>query len=184
MALAIDGGAPVRTAPFPARHIFGPEETEVVNKLFQQADETGGAIGYNGPEEQAYEAEFAEYMGGGYCDMVNSGTSAVYVALGALQLPVRPNTTTTTPPHPLLPSPPPLFRGYHYRYVSRGGAGGLRGDLPAADGRGRDDAGGAADVRAGRRGRGAQLLQRRCRGDRGAHHAAHLRHPHRPHRRR
>ena len=101
MALAIDGGAPVRTAPFPARHIFGPEETEVVTKLFQHADETGGAIGYNGPEEQAYEAEFAEYMGGGYSDMVNSGTSAVYVALGALQLPVR----NQSPSHPAPVSP-------------------------------------------------------------------------------
>ena len=160
MALAIDGGAPVRTAPFPARHIFGPEETEIVTKLFQQADESGGAIGYGGPEEQAYEAEFAEYMGGGYCDMVNSGTSAVYVALGALQLPVR--TTTPTPPPPPHPTPFSPGGSLHLR-LTPVGAGGLRGDLPAADGPGRDDAGGAADVRAGRRGRGAQLLQRRRR---------------------
>ena len=39
------------------------------------------------PQELAYEQEFAAYMGGGYVDMVNSGTTAVFAAVGALQLP-------------------------------------------------------------------------------------------------
>lgn len=84
--LAIDGGAKVRTEPFPKRGLFGPEEQAVVTGLFAAAVESGDAIGYNGPEEQAYEREFAAFMGGGYADLVNSGTAAVYVALGALQL--------------------------------------------------------------------------------------------------
>ncbi|MCL2814534.1 MAG: DegT/DnrJ/EryC1/StrS family aminotransferase [Oscillospiraceae bacterium] len=60
------------------------EEKEAVNALFDQVIANGGTIPYNGPEEDAYCREFAEYMGGGHADAVNSGTSAVYVALRAL----------------------------------------------------------------------------------------------------
>eukprot|EP01052_Picozoa_sp_SAG31_P044335 SAG31_NODE_7690_length_1616_cov_1.780488_1_plen_48_part_00 len=42
---------------------------------------------YSGPDETAYCEEFAAMMGGGFADLVNSGTSAVYVAIGALCLP-------------------------------------------------------------------------------------------------
>ena len=84
--LAIDGGPKVRETPFPKRHLFGEEERWAALALFDQAVESGDAINYNGPEEQAYEREFAEFMGGGYADLVNSGTSALYVALGALEL--------------------------------------------------------------------------------------------------
>ena len=34
MTLAIDGGDPVRTDPFPPRHMFGEEEKRVVVELF------------------------------------------------------------------------------------------------------------------------------------------------------
>lgn len=84
--LAIDGGQKIRETPFPKRHLFGAQEREAAIKLFDGAIESGNAINYNGPEELAYEREFAEYMGGGYADLVNSGTSALYVALGALDL--------------------------------------------------------------------------------------------------
>ncbi|MEW6755171.1 MAG: DegT/DnrJ/EryC1/StrS family aminotransferase [Candidatus Latescibacterota bacterium] len=84
--LAIDGGEKVRQDPFPRRHLFGPQERAAAVELFARAEETGEAIGYNGPEERAYEEEFSAAMGGGYADLVNSGSSALYVALGALQL--------------------------------------------------------------------------------------------------
>ncbi|MFH1570207.1 MAG: DegT/DnrJ/EryC1/StrS family aminotransferase [Gemmatimonadota bacterium] len=86
MTLAIDGGDKVRTAPWPKRHLFGEEERRVVLELFDRAMATGDAIGYGGPHEAAYEQDFARFMGGGYADLVNSGTSALYVALGALEL--------------------------------------------------------------------------------------------------
>ncbi len=86
--LAIDGGEKVRSTGFPKRHLFGEEEREVVSALFDEAIESGNAFGYGGEHEQAYEQEFAEYMGGGYADLVNSGTSALYTALGALELDV------------------------------------------------------------------------------------------------
>ena len=86
--LAIDGGEKVRKTPFPRRHLFGEEEKQAAVALFDSAIQSGNAFGYGGPEEQAYEKEFAEFMGGGYADLVNSGSSALYVALGALELDV------------------------------------------------------------------------------------------------
>jgi len=86
--LAIDGGEKLRKTPFPKRHLLGEEEKAAVEALFDQAIESGNAFGYGGPEEQAYETEFAEYMGGGYADLVNSGTCAIFAALGALELEV------------------------------------------------------------------------------------------------
>jgi len=84
--LAIEGGRPVRTVPLPKRALFGEAEKAAAIGLFDDAIESGNAIGYGGPEEAAYEAAFAEYHGGGFADLVNSGTSAVYVALGGLEL--------------------------------------------------------------------------------------------------
>jgi dTDP-4-amino-4,6-dideoxygalactose transaminase len=83
-ALAVDGGPKMRGWPFPTRGLFGAEEKAVVDALFDEASRTGAAFGYDGPEETAYCREFAAYLGGGYADAVNSGTSAVYVALRAL----------------------------------------------------------------------------------------------------
>ena len=86
--LAIDGGDRVRRDAFPKRRLFGEGERDAAIRLFDQALLSGDAIGYGGVEEQAYEHEFADFMGGGYADLVNSGTCALYVALGALRLPV------------------------------------------------------------------------------------------------
>ncbi len=94
--LAIDGGEKVRQDPFPSRHLFGAAEREVALRLFDEAMESGTAIGYGGAEEQAYEREFAEFLGGGYADLVNSGTSALYVALGGLEL--EPASEVVVPP--------------------------------------------------------------------------------------
>ena len=81
--LAIDGGEKVRKIPYPPRRLFGEEEKSAAVALFDKAIESGEAFGYNGIEEQSYENEFAELQGGGYADLVNSGTSALFVALGA-----------------------------------------------------------------------------------------------------
>ena len=94
--LAIDGGEKARRAPFPSRRLFGEEEKAAAMAMFDSAIESGVAFGYNGPEEQAYEKEFAEFMRGGYADMVSSGTSAIFVALGVLQL--EPLSEVIVPP--------------------------------------------------------------------------------------
>jgi dTDP-4-amino-4,6-dideoxygalactose transaminase len=85
--LAVNGGPKIRTEPWPPRRLFGEEEKQAAVALFDQSIESGREFGYGGPEEEAYCKEFAEFMGGGWADGVNSGTSAVYVALRAVDLP-------------------------------------------------------------------------------------------------
>jgi perosamine synthetase len=84
--LAVNGGQKVRDKPFPGRYLIGAEEKAAVDALFDKAIAGGDAIGYNGEEEQAYCREFAEYMGGGYADGVNSGTAGLFIALRALNI--------------------------------------------------------------------------------------------------
>lgn len=54
--------------------------------VFDEAIASGQAFAYDGKHEQAYDQAFVDFMRGGFADGVNSGTNAVYVALGALQL--------------------------------------------------------------------------------------------------
>jgi dTDP-4-amino-4,6-dideoxygalactose transaminase len=84
--LAVNGGEKTIKELFSGRSHFGKEEKEAVDAVFDQAIQTGHAPGYNGAEEEAYCKEFAEFMGGGFADGVNSGTTSVYVALRALNL--------------------------------------------------------------------------------------------------
>ena len=84
--LAINGGPKAIATPLKNRFHFGKEEKEAAMRLFDDSIETGNAISYNGPEEEAFGKEFAEFMGGGFADGVNSGTNAVFTALRALEL--------------------------------------------------------------------------------------------------
>lgn len=84
--LAANGGIPVRTAPWPKRRLFNEEEKAATNALFDKCIASETVFNYNGEEEEAYCREFAEFFGGGFADAVNSGTSAIYVALRALGL--------------------------------------------------------------------------------------------------
>lgn len=84
--LAINGGE--KAVPvLPNRFHFGKEEKAAIDALFDAAIATGNAPGYNGPEEEAFCKEFAEFMGAKYADGTNGGTNSVYVALKALNLP-------------------------------------------------------------------------------------------------
>lgn len=94
--LAINGGEKVRTEAWPPRRLFTGEEKAAAAALFDEAIASGGAFAYGGAVEEAYCKEFAELMGGGYADAVNSGTSAVYVALRSLAL--EPFTEVIVPP--------------------------------------------------------------------------------------
>jgi dTDP-4-amino-4,6-dideoxygalactose transaminase len=84
--LAVSGGKPVRTTPFPPRRLFGPEEKAAAVEVLDAAIASGNAFGYDGPAEQAYQKEFADWLGGGLAKTVNSGTSAILACLAALQL--------------------------------------------------------------------------------------------------
>lgn len=84
--LAMNGGTPLRSTPFPPRRLITQDEKAAVDAIFDQAIRSGEAPGYNGSDETAYCQEFSDFMGGGYTDAVNSGSSAIYVALKALEL--------------------------------------------------------------------------------------------------
>ncbi|MFA6104610.1 MAG: DegT/DnrJ/EryC1/StrS family aminotransferase [Victivallaceae bacterium] len=84
--LVINGGEKAVSA-LPGRFHFGKEEKAAVDALFDEAIKTGNAPGYNGPQEEAFCKEFAEFMGAKYADGTNGGTNSVYVALKALNLP-------------------------------------------------------------------------------------------------
>lgn len=89
MKLAIFGGNPVRTKPFPAYKVIGQEEKDAVNRVM----DTGilsKYLGcwhddfYGGPEVRALENEWAEYFGVKHAMAVNSATSGLYCAVGAV----------------------------------------------------------------------------------------------------
>jgi perosamine synthetase len=84
--LAINGGPKVRVDPWPERGQLGIEEKEAVDALFDESIATGRPFDYDGPAEESFCEEFAGFMGGGFVDAVSSGTSAIYVALKALDL--------------------------------------------------------------------------------------------------
>lgn len=85
--LALYGGPPVRTAPFPGRRLFDEAELQAVTGVFRHAWETGRDFGYQGPFEDAYMRDFCTMQGGGHADAVSSGTASVLLALAALDLP-------------------------------------------------------------------------------------------------
>ncbi len=82
--LAVNGGPKAHGGPWPERGHVGVEEKAAVDAMFDQSIRTGVAFGYGGEPEERYCREFAAFLGGGFADAVNSGTSAVYVALRTL----------------------------------------------------------------------------------------------------
>jgi len=84
--LAIDGGTPVRTEPFPARVQMDKRELQAVIDLVEKS--TTGALAfdrYGGEHVDAYEREFADYFGMRFGTAMSAGTAAVHSALGALR---------------------------------------------------------------------------------------------------
>lgn len=84
--LAIDGGKPVRKAPWPRRRQMGAAEKAAVLRLFARYREGEAFDRYLGKYVDIYEVEFARYHGRKFADAVSSGTGAVHSALGALRL--------------------------------------------------------------------------------------------------
>ena len=61
-----------------AKPIIGDEEREAVDRVLRSGMLTSG------PEVAAFEDEFSEYVGGRHCIAMNSGTSALHLALLAM----------------------------------------------------------------------------------------------------
>ena len=85
--LAIFNGPKVRKDNMPARHSFGNEELESIQEVFQYYKNIDSDIGYQGHFEELYCKNFIHFLGeDGFCDAVNSGTNALYLAVRALNL--------------------------------------------------------------------------------------------------
>lgn len=89
--LAIDGGRPLRSTPFPVYQTLGREERDAVNQVLDsgvlsQFLGTWSADFHGGPRVQELERRWAEYFGVRHAISVNSATSGLYAAVGALGL--------------------------------------------------------------------------------------------------
>jgi len=85
--LAIHGGERVRKTPMPARLALGDSERQMILSVLDYYRERNVDPGYEGHFEKMYCRAFAEMMGGGYADAVATGTSSLYIAVAALNLP-------------------------------------------------------------------------------------------------
>ena len=84
--LALYGGDPIRKKNFPQRFAYNHLEKNIVNSLFNYALVSGKAIRYSEKYEKEYEKKFSKFMVGGFCDLVNSGTNALFCSVAALDL--------------------------------------------------------------------------------------------------
>jgi len=80
--LAIEGGRPVRTTPFPAGAKHSLAEWRAVKPIFER----GTIHMTRGPEVMALREKFKKLFGMKYAVTVSSGTAALHTALGALEI--------------------------------------------------------------------------------------------------
>ncbi len=125
--LAINGGEKVRTKLFPAYRVIGEEEQRAVSEVLESgilskylgcwADDF-----YGGPQVQALEKEWARFYGVKHAISVNSATSALYCAVGAIGLApgdeviVSPYTMCASATAPLIYNAIPVFADIEYEY--------------------------------------------------------------------
>jgi dTDP-4-amino-4,6-dideoxygalactose transaminase len=82
VTLAVDGGTPVRTQPFPGRDPFGLADAQQVLEALEQQT----LFFPSGKKVYQFQRQFGEVYGVGHVVTSTSGTSAIHVALGALDL--------------------------------------------------------------------------------------------------
>ncbi len=78
--LAIEGGIPVRTAPFPGWPVFDEREVEAVSAVVRSGK--WGALA--GDQVKTFEREFADYQQAKHATAVVNGTAGLEVAMRAL----------------------------------------------------------------------------------------------------
>jgi len=99
--LAVSGGKPVRIKMFPANITIGQEEKNAVNRVLESGilSKYLGSHHENfmgGPEVRALEEEWAEYFDVKHAIAVNSATSGLYCAVGAIG--IEPGDEVIVPP--------------------------------------------------------------------------------------
>ncbi|MEA2091818.1 MAG: aminotransferase class I/II-fold pyridoxal phosphate-dependent enzyme, partial [Campylobacterota bacterium] len=89
MKLAINGGKKLRSEPFPASNTIDEKEEEAVLRVLRSG-KLSSYLGtwhddfYGGSEVRSLEKEWAQYFGVKHAISVNSATSGLYAAVGAI----------------------------------------------------------------------------------------------------
>lgn len=118
--LALLGGSPVRTQPFPAYRVVGPEDEAAVSDVIKSGIlsrylGTWHPDFLGGPEVQAFEAEWAAAFKARHAVAVNSNTSGLFCCVGATgvgpgdEIIVSPYTMTASAVAPLIFNAVPVF---------------------------------------------------------------------------
>lgn len=118
--LAMAGGPPVRTKPFPAYKVIGEQEQAAVAGVMESGILSRFIGGWHpdffgGPEVQAFEREWAESCGAKHAITVNSATSGLYAACGAAgisagdEVIVSPYTMSASCVAPMVYNATPVF---------------------------------------------------------------------------
>jgi perosamine synthetase len=99
--LALLGGKPVRTEPFPDYPVIGAEEKLAVMEVLDSgrlSTFSASRQGFLGGQKiQAFEAAFAEYHGTAHAIAVNSATSGLHAAVAACE--IGPGDEVIVPPY-------------------------------------------------------------------------------------
>jgi len=88
---ALLGGRPVREGPFPPYNTVGEAEKEAVRQVLERGV-LSGFYGtnrpefYGGPAVRAFEREWVDFFEVPYAVSMNSATSCLYAAVGALEI--------------------------------------------------------------------------------------------------
>ena len=118
--LAIEGGAPIRTRPFPEYRTIGAEEKAAVAEVLDSGVlsaflGTWSPEFLGGPRVRKLEEEWARYFGVTHAVSMNSATSGLFAALGAAgvgpgdEVIVSPYTMSASAVGPLLYNAIPVF---------------------------------------------------------------------------
>lgn len=113
--LALLGGKPVRTKPFPVHNPIGEEEKKAAIEVIESGV-LSRFLGswhkdfYGGEKVQAFERAWANYVGAKHAVSVNSNTSGLFAAIGAAG--VSPGDEVIVPPYTMSASATAII-GYH-----------------------------------------------------------------------
>src|SRR5579862_743980 len=123
--LAIRGGEPVRTRLFPAYNTIGDEEKRAVLKVLDSGNlsqflGTWHKDFFGGPTVQQFEKDWSAVFGTKYAISVNSNTSGLFTAIGALgikpgdEVIVSPYTMSASALAPIIYGAVPVFADVDY----------------------------------------------------------------------
>lgn len=125
--LALNGGEKVRTELFPAYRVIGKEEENAVVEVLRSGilSKYLGSWSddfYGGPQVRQLEKEWAKFYGVKHAIAVNSATSALYCAVGAIgtepgdEIIVSPYTMCASATAPLIYNAVPVFADIEHEY--------------------------------------------------------------------